>query len=85
MVFHVSTVFPSYVGSICIYSTLNFKRLCLQPHIIWSSEIGNVRASAAVARERAMGLKTAYSLGTPVKSARNPKFWHDSLLKKGEK
>lgn len=55
---HTSIVFPaSHVGSICIYSTLHFEHLHLKPHIIWSSEAENVRMSAAVFREKAMGLK----------------------------
>lgn len=68
---------------------IKFQTSLPQLHIIWSSETGNVRASSAVARERAMGLKLHMVLQvssyTHVKSARNPKFWHDSLLKKQEK
>lgn len=40
---------------------IKFQTSLLQPHIIWSSEAGNVRASAGVARE-SHGQKTAYDL-----------------------
>ena len=57
---------------------INFNHLRLKPHIIWSSEAGNVRMSAAVVREKAMGLKLHMALYvsncTHVNSARRPKF-----------
>lgn len=48
--------------------------------MIWSSEAENIRTSAAVFREKAMGLKLH-----PCEQHQETKIWCDRILKKGEK